>query len=162
MGEDQLSGAVVDADDFSLAGDAFAFQPIKTCFFCGRLSQVLCDGILAWLRDKGNPKVMDRSAKAFTCDRAMCRACVAQSGMIHFNMKPKHVWDSRDYCRDCVREGFHEGGNPNIFGTMIVNGKQRRAYLVTMADGLALQARRSLCVERAPLPPPTPTQETAP
>lgn len=133
--------AAPSPDEFSLAGDAFAFQPIKTCFYCGHLSQVLCDGILAVLRDKENPRVTARDAKIFTCDRPMCRACVAETGMMHINMKPKHIWDSRDYCRDCVKEERQYGGQ------RLHNGQQRPLNLVSLSEGLALQARRIFCVE---------------
>lgn len=123
-----------------LEGDPFASLESSGCWYCGLPSKVLCDGHLAWLSEDG--KTISSKAKQFTCDRRLCRAHVAESSMIHFNMKPAHQWDSHDFCRDCVKEDRQSGSK-------ILYGKQRRLDMVTESEGLALQARRKFSTIRA-------------
>ena len=116
-----------------LEGDPFAGLESSGCFYCGLPSAVLCDGHLAWFSEDG--KTISGKAKQFTCDRRLCRAHVAEHSMIHFNAKPKSFWDSRDFCRDCVKEDRQSGSK-------ILYGRQRRQDLASEVEGLALQARR--------------------
>ncbi len=118
-----------------LAGDPFINMESSGCFFCGLPSTLLCDGHLAWLSDDGIST--SRKAKEFTCDRRLCRACAKQEGLIHFNMGKNSHWDSRDYCRDCIKEGRQIGESKPHYSKNRPNPD-----LVTEAQGLALQARR--------------------
>jgi len=98
------------------------------CAFCDNKSALLCDGVLARLCDEINPKLQNRKAVQFTCDLHICRPCARREGITHFNMKPHHVFDSKDLCPLCVKEnrGVYDADVP----------------LATQQEGEALQRRR--------------------
>lgn len=112
----------------------------EPCFYCGKPAAILCDGVLGTLKAPGT-NVADRAAKAYTCNRPLCREHVNKHIPIHYNMgRRRSHWDSWDYCEDCIREGMDFGGN------RIVKGHQVALVLVTMEEGLALQRRRLMRV----------------
>jgi hypothetical protein len=110
-------------------GDA---QP---CYYCGRPSTILCDGTLGHEKEPG-ATVAKRGGRHFTCDRPLCPAHIKERMRVHYNARPRHYWDSLDYCEDCIRE------ERNFGDSRILHGRQRLSRLLTMEEGLAMQRRR--------------------
>jgi len=114
-------------------------EEIHYCFYCGEPSDLLCDGILGFLKktkfEGGKVReaidTSDLSKSIFTCDRPLCRNCVKESYPIIFCGKKGHV-DTRDLCAGCVDEDFRVGPG----------SREGRQELFTLADGRALQKRR--------------------
>lgn len=101
---------------------------MSACFYCGAPCSLLCDGILGYLQG---------GVKPVTCDRPLCRACVKEHVVIHLKRKPRHSWDSLDYCPDCVAEGKQSGSR-------IFQGRQRPIPTFTPESAAAAQAARLL------------------
>lgn len=102
----------------------------RVCYFCGAPARLLCDGRLAQLKDESLKDAAGRAIpKQVTCDRPLCRAHVRERFEMHINARPRHYWDSQDFCQDCVAEGRHQAG--------------QELAMMTRADAEAMRARRN-------------------
>ena len=125
------------------------------CFYCGEVADLLCDGILGYLKAtrivKGQIQeridTQDLTKSIFSCDRPLCRACVANAFIITFCGK-KPFFDTRDYCAQCVAEGrINAPTGQELFTLEDVHAFQKRRQFHPAPAPTALERARATIVE---------------
>lgn len=86
------------------------------CYYCGRPSIRLCDGIIARKADLMPSTPVEFESVLVYCFRPLCLDCIAESTRIFFDGttagggKRRGWQDTVDYCPQCVKEGRNQLG----------------------------------------------------